>query len=133
LNGVEECYRGKQVRVFRLDREGVIARLRSAAARLLSERDDVLGVWLFGSLARGDAAPGSDADLLIVVGDGAGPFLERSPSLAPYFQGAGVGCDLLVYTESEVARLGGVQSVVKTALAEGVQLANGESQPMPRR
>jgi predicted nucleotidyltransferase len=58
-------------------------------------------VRLFGSLARGDAHPGSDADLFVVVRDGAPPFLERIPDLARRFAGVGTGCDLIAYTESE--------------------------------
>ena len=101
LKSVEECYRGRNVRVFRLDREGVIARLRERARDLLEQRADVVEVRLFGSLARGDAHPGSDADLFIVLRDGAAPFLERLTPLARMFEGVGVGCDVIAYTESE--------------------------------
>jgi predicted nucleotidyltransferase len=72
---------------------------------LLQQRSDVLEVRLFGSLARGVARPGSDADLFIVVRDGAAPFLDRSAALAPYFTGVGIGCDLIAYTESECRML----------------------------
>ena len=124
MRGVEECYHGSQVRVFRLNRQEVLSRLRLSAERLLAERSDVLAVWLFGSLARNDAAPGSDADLLIAVRDGAGPFLDRPVSLTGYFTGAGVGCDVIAYTESEVERLRqDSTSFVGTALAEGTCLA----------
>jgi predicted nucleotidyltransferase len=61
----------------------------------------VLEVRLFGSLGRGDATPGSDADLFIVLRDGAPPFLERIPALARHFSGIGIGCDVIAYTESE--------------------------------
>jgi uncharacterized protein len=45
------------------ERERIVARLREAAPRLRA-----LGVerlWLFGSIARGEAGPESDVDLLI--------------------------------------------------------------------
>jgi predicted nucleotidyltransferase len=105
LQSVEESYRGREVRVFRLNREATIARLRARACVLLDVRPDVLEVRLFGSLARGEARPGSDADLFIVVPDGAGPFLDRSAELARHFAGTGIGCDVIVYTESELDRL----------------------------
>jgi predicted nucleotidyltransferase len=112
------------VRVFRLNQELVLSRLRSAAQRLVRERAEVVQVWLFGSLARREARPGSDADLLIIVRDGAGPFLERAHPLAPYFNGAGVGRDLLVYTESEARQLSSdPSSLVSTAGQEGLLLA----------
>lgn len=128
LGGVRESYRGRHVRVFRLDRAGVLERLRRSADRLLRERPEIVAVWLFGSLARNEALPGSDADLLIVVRDGAGPFLERSDTVAPYFAGSGVGCDVLVYTQSEVDRLSEARrSLVGTALREGVLLARRDA------
>lgn len=110
MQSVDECYRGRDVRVFRLDRAGTFARLRARARALVDANPAVLEVRLFGSLARGDAHPGSDADLFIVVRDGAGPFLERIPALASYFSGIGIGCDVIVYTESERARLAACDS-----------------------
>ena len=101
LQSVNECYRGRSVRVFRLDREGTLARLRQRAHTLLAQRPDVLEVRLFGSLARGTAGPGSDADLFIVLRNGAPRFLDRIPDLARYFEGVGIGCDVIAYTESE--------------------------------
>lgn len=101
LRSVEECYRGRNVRVFRLDRGGTISRLRERAREIVERRPDVVEVRLFGSLARGDATPGSDADLFIVVRDGAPSFLDRIPPLARHFTGIGIGCDVIAYTESE--------------------------------
>ena len=105
MQSVETCYRGSNVRVFRLDREGVLARLRERARTLLERDPAVLEVRLFGSLARGEGRPGSDADLFIVVRDGAQPFLERIPNLARHFSGIGIGCDVIAYTQSEYAAL----------------------------
>jgi predicted nucleotidyltransferase len=75
--------------------------LRERARELVEQRADVVEVRLFGSLARGDAKPGSDADLFIVVRDKAPSFLERIPPLARHFTGIGIGCDVIAYTESE--------------------------------
>lgn len=101
MKSVEECYRGRNVRVFRLDRTAVIARLRERARDLLKRRPDVVEVRLFGSLARNEAHPGSDADLFVIVHDGAGPFLDRLPALSKTFTGVGIGCDVIAFTESE--------------------------------
>jgi len=124
LTSVEECYRGRNVRVFRLDQAAVIARLRERARGVLERRPDLVEVRLFGSLARGTARPGSDADLFVVMRDGAGPFLDRLADLARDFGGVGVGCDVIAFTESETraARARG-DAFARAVFDEGVPLA----------
>ena len=130
LRSVEECYRGRNVRVFRLDRDGVVARLRERARVLLESDPGVVEVTLFGSLARSDAHPGSDADLFIVLRDGAGPFLDRIPNLARYFGGVGIGCDIIAYTESERTALAARHDAfARAVLDEGVVLARRDASP----
>jgi predicted nucleotidyltransferase len=124
LQSVEKCYQGRNVRVFRLDRDGVINRLRDRARALIESNSDVREVRLFGSLARGDAHPGSDADLFIVLREGAAPFLERIPDLARHFTGVGIGCDVIAYTESERDALAADrQAFARAVLDEGIVLA----------
>jgi len=124
LQSVEECYHGRNVRVFRLDRNGIIARLRERARALVEGRSEVVEVRLFGSLARGDAHPGSDADLFIVLRDGAPPFLDRIPALARHFAGVGIGCDVIAYTESEHSALAARHDAfARAVLDEGIILA----------
>ena len=73
----------------------------SPMTTMLSPGPDVVEVRLFGSLARGEGHPGSDADLFVVLRDGAAPFLERLADLAGEFGGMGIGCDVIAVTESE--------------------------------
>ena len=130
LRSVEECYRGSHVRVFRLDREAVMARLAEGARTMLAERREVVEVRLFGSMARGDARPGSDADLLVVLRETPVPFLDRSPLLSPYLREVGVGCDIFAYTEAELTRLRSEGNpLVRAADAEGISLAGREPCP----
>lgn len=133
MRSVEECYRGRNVRVFRLDQAAVLARLRARARRLLERRPDAVEVRLFGSFARGEARPGSDADLFVVLRDGAGPLLERLPGLAREFEGVGVGCDVIAYTESEAraSRARG-DAFARAVYEEGVVLATRETKEEPR-
>jgi predicted nucleotidyltransferase len=124
LQSVEKCYQGSNVRVFRLDQEGVVARLRARAHTLVENDPDVLEVRLFGSLARGEGHPGSDADLFIVVRDGARPFLDRIPILARHFAGVGIGCDVIVYTHSERTALAARHDAFSRAVLDaGISLA----------
>ena len=74
---------------------------------------------LFGSIARGDAVPGSDVDLLVVLANSEEPFLDR---LARYHaEVPGLGVEVFPYTEDEIGRLRKeAGSLVSTALSEGV-------------
>jgi uncharacterized protein len=61
-------------------------RVLIAEARALLEReygDQLAGVVLFGSHARGDAEPGSDVDLLVILRGEVSPSVEVSRMSAP--------------------------------------------------
>ncbi len=85
------------VRVFWLQREEAIKRLKSAAENLIMERTEVEEVVLFGSLNEGRAIPGSDADLLIVVKK-----KHETEDYIDYFADVGIPCDLFCYTREEL-------------------------------
>jgi len=57
-------------------------------------------VYLFGSVARGDANPDSDYDLLVVVPDHASPERLRSRLGYDALHGTGTAADVLVCTRS---------------------------------
>lgn len=127
MPSVDECYRGRNVRVFRLDAAAVLARLHARAEEVLARRPDVVEVRLFGSLARGEGHPGSDADLFVVLRDGAASFLERVADLAREFGGLGIGCDIVAFTESESRALRERHDAFARAVfAEGRALARRE-------
>lgn len=78
-------------------------------------------MWLFGSLARGDAVPGSDADLLVIVGESQDKFLDRSVRYQP--EHCGIGVDVLVYTRPELVMMQQDETgLVRQAQREGVCL-----------
>ncbi len=70
------------------------------AVRRLVEAYQPDRIYLFGSVARGDAGPDSDYDLLVVVPDDAP--LERRRSRLAYeaLRGTGTAADVLVCTRS---------------------------------
>ena len=57
-------------------------------------------VYLFGSVARGDAGPDSDYDLLVVAPDDASPERCRSRLAYEALRGTGTAADVLVCTRS---------------------------------
>jgi hypothetical protein len=71
------------------------------AARLFADHLEVEEVVVFGSFAKGNYAPGSDVDILIVLSDSDRPFRDRVPGLLP--GPFPVGLDLFPYTRAEIA------------------------------
>ena len=108
------------VKVFWLDRNLLKSRIRRAAGNLSRNDEQVVRVVLFGSVASDRALPSSDADILIVVRDSDLPFIDRSSRFREYFADIGVGVDLFVYTEQEVAA--GTIPLAATALRTGIDL-----------
>ncbi len=89
-------------KIISLDVESVREKLKKVARNLNEQDKNVLSVWLFGSLARGDALPGSDADILIVLRDSALSLPERMTQFMDYFAGLGLGIDIFPLTEKEL-------------------------------
>lgn len=110
------------VRVTFLQREAILSALTARAERLLASRPDVLEVALFGSLVRGDYAPGSDADLLVLLADDPRRFVDRIPEFLEWFSGLGVAVDCFPYTRAEIQAMEDT-GFVKTILAERMVLA----------
>ena len=109
------------VKIAYFDAGRVRRALNEWAANLVLQHPEVRRIVLFGSIARGDAVPGSDADLLIVVGESNVPFIER-----PRIYGLRilpVGADTFVYTSAELHReLESGNRFPRRALSEGVDL-----------
>jgi predicted nucleotidyltransferase len=99
-----------------LERDTALAEIvRRLVAAYRPER-----VYLFGSLARGDADEDSDYDLMVVVPDDAPP--ERRDSGLGYsvLRGIGKAADVLVWTRSRFDRRAHVvASLPATVLREG--------------
>jgi uncharacterized protein len=92
--------------------------LQSAVERIVASAHPSR-IILFGSYARGDADEGSDLDLLVVERE----VLDRSQEMLKLYRSIGyigVGVDVLVYSEHEMARRGQVPgTVIHHALQEG--------------
>ena len=94
----------------------MIDTLRSQRREILrvAERHGVTGVRVFGSMARGDARPDSDVDLLVEVG----------PNPSPWFPG-GLVADLeaLLHRRVQVVTERGLDTLLRErVLAEAVRL-----------
>jgi len=77
-------------------------------------------IYLFGSVARGEAGPDSDYDLMLVVADDAPADHQRSRLAYQALRGTGVAADVLVSTHSRFERRARVvASLPATVLREG--------------
>lgn len=92
----------------------------SEVVRRLVEAYRPESIYLFGSVARGDAGPDSDYDLLVVVPDDAPPDRRRSRLAYEVLRGTGTAADVLVCTRSYFERRRGLKaSLPATVLREG--------------
>lgn len=91
--------------------------------KVLTDRHpEIEKVVLFGSLARSDAVPGSDADLLLILRESELSFWERSACYRPV--DVGIGVDVFAYTRAELeGMLEAGNSFVVRALREGIILS----------
>lgn len=118
----EQIVSSDGVRVFKaFDRERLLSQLRSWAADLQRHRPEIMRIGLFGSYARGDYAPGSDADVLVLVHDCDEPCWFLRP-LAYDTSSLPVAVDLLVYTDEEARRWSERSAWFRHILAEIVWL-----------
>lgn len=109
------------VKAFWLNLRQVKTNLKKAVKHLAETHPEIEQVWLFGSLARRDAVPGSDADLLMVLSESSLSFLDRSVRYQPDF--CGVGVDVLAYTQAELTRMEAEgNAFLQSARAEGICL-----------
>jgi predicted nucleotidyltransferase len=77
-------------------------------------------IYLFGSVARGEAGAHSDYDLLVIVPDDAPPSRRRSRLAYEVLWGTGTAADVLVWTASQFeSRRHVPASLPATVLREG--------------
>lgn len=94
--------------------------------RRLAATYDPHRIYLFGSVARGDAGPDSDYDLMVVVPDNAPTELRDCAAGYDALKGLGIAKDILVWTRSEFEkRLHLKASLPSTVLREGKLLYGG--------
>ena len=116
------------MKVTFLDAERVRWGVAQAVLELARRRPEIDRVVLFGSLATGDAVPGSDADLVVVLAGSDRAFRDRIPLYIP--EGCPVPVDVFPYTRQECeAMLESGHGFLRRALAEGIPIYERVSVP----
>jgi len=93
------------VRVRFLNRDEIFPRLVASAKELLALKPDVMEVSLFGSLVQGNYAPGSDADVYILLREDARKFTDRIPEFLGHFSKIGLPVEVFPYTLEEIEKM----------------------------
>jgi len=95
-----------------------------ATRRLVAELDPSR-IYLFGSRARGDAAPDSDYDFFVVVPSGDERPLKRVRRAYRALRGLGVSKDVIVTTVDRFERMRGLESSLEHEVATEGRLLYG--------
>lgn len=114
------------VQIFSLNLSQVRTCLEQKVKQMGEKHPEVEEVWLFGSMARGDAVPGSDADLMVLLSQTTLRFIERSSVYPIGF--CGIGTDVLVYTRAEMKQMQKTGNhFFQTVRSEGICLFQREN------
>jgi predicted nucleotidyltransferase len=112
------------VKIISLDTKGIKERLTKCARELKQKDPRVQEVYLFGSLAKGTAVPGADADILIVLSESEMRIIDRVPEYVDSFRRVGVPVDVFPYTTEEVRRFSEEQNpLMREMLSTRIKLA----------
>lgn len=106
------------VRITFLDIQAIREALREYVKDIAKKHPELVKAVLFGSFAKGNAVPGSDVDIMLVLSRASKSFQDRMVEFLP--SRFPVGIDVFPYTEEEVREmLEEGNHFVASALAEG--------------
>jgi len=101
-----------------------MSKIREMARRLKEEDSNVEKILLFGSIAKKNATPRSDADILVILKNDKRRFIDRIPDFLEYFSNVGIGVDIFPYTQKEVnSMVKQGNHLLKKALTEGINIS----------
>lgn len=86
------------------NKKEIILSIRNLALKVAGENENIKEIILFGSFAKGDFGPYSDADILVVLKKDNRRMLDRLDEYLLAFSDAPVPVDVLVCTEEELDR-----------------------------
>lgn len=107
-----------------LNRDEVINELKRIAIKIKEdERENLVDIILFGSIAKGTNTGTSDVDILIILKECNLNLFERIRKFLKYFD-IEVGIDLLVYTENEFEKMKEKNPLILEIILSGFSILN---------
>ena len=92
-------------KIISLNKNKILNKLRKIIEKIKNiEKDNLLDIILFGSLAKGDFTGLSDLDIAILLKNSDLNFIERIKKYIKYFD-IEIPVDIFVYTVSEVEKM----------------------------
>ena len=116
------------VKVKYLNGPQIIKELKSISKDIAKRNNNILGIYLFGSLSKKRYAPGSDADILIILKEDTRRIIDRTSEYIKYFSDISIAVDIFPYTKTEFNRmmLNG-NSFIKHIWKQKINLLENES------
>ena len=105
------------VKVFWLNRDLLIKKLKKCIKTFVDKRKEVEEIILFGSFAEDNFTAFSDIDLIFIVSESKERFIDRASIYMNFFKDINLELDIFVYTKEEVKKLD--ISLLKTARKTG--------------
>ena len=93
------------VKVKYLNGSMIINELKSISKDMVNKNDNILEIYLFGSLCKETYSPGSDADILLILKEDPRRIIDRIFEYMKYFLHASVAVDVFPYTKTEINNL----------------------------
>ena len=93
------------VRIKYFNGPKIIEELTSIAKDIGKKNNNILGIYLFGSLCEKTYMPGSDADILIILRKDPRRIINRTTKYLKCFLNASVAVDIFPYTKNEFDKM----------------------------
>lgn len=111
------------VKIHYFNYNRIIRELHSCASALRQANDKIDSIRLFGSLVKGNYAPGSDADVLIILSSDLRRKIDRIPEFLQSFSEVSVGVDVIPLTRDEIQQaITEGNLFIQSILKEGLEL-----------
>ncbi len=111
-----------------LDRERAIEEIQECARKLQEKDNNIAAIALFGSLARAEATPSSDADILVILKQHFQKrWFDRIPEYSDMFSNTSLPTEVFPYTIREIHKMMKQTGFIQTVIKEAIPLIDNQN------